>query len=403
MNIIFLSLSSAVANIENRGIYPDLLRAFLNNGHNIYIVCPNERKDKIWKTYLTEKAAVKTLHVLTPNYTKTNIFEKALALLSINALYWRSIKAHFSNVDFDLILYATPPITFTPIIKKLKKKNGAFAYLMLKDIFPQNAIDLGFINSNSLIAKYFRRKEERLYRVSDHIGCMSPANKAFVLENNPFLHPSKVGVCPNSIELKKRPSIERDKVRDQYSLPNDKVIAVYGGNLGKPQGIPFLLEVLNANKDEPQVFFVIAGNGTEFSKIRTFLENSSIPNVLLIPALPRNSFDELVQACDIGLVFLDKRFTIPNFPSRILNYMEFKLPILFATDKNTDVGRIAEQNGFGMWSESGELIAFNVNLNRLTSDYLKRKEMGEKALRYLVSNYLVDDSYKIIMSTINQI
>jgi glycosyltransferase involved in cell wall biosynthesis len=132
------------------------------------------------------------------------------------------------------------------------------------------------------------------------------------------------------------------------------------------------------------------------------LKNTSIPNVLLIPSLPRNAFDELVQVCDIGLVFLDNRFTIANFPSRILNYMEFKLPILFATDKNTDVGRIAVENSFGLWSESGDLQGFSRNLLELCGNQEMRFDMGEKGYEYLKQNYLTENSYEVIMKAVNQ-
>ena len=46
MKILFLSVSTAVSNINNRGIYPDLLREFVAKGHEIYIVCPSERRYK---------------------------------------------------------------------------------------------------------------------------------------------------------------------------------------------------------------------------------------------------------------------------------------------------------------------------------------------------------------------
>lgn len=399
MNILIPSISTAVQNIDNRGIYPDLVRKLAREGHHVYVIFPIGLKEMLYKN---ANGNIFQLGVPFTRITKAPIYERIWSMFRIASAFERVIKNNWSEVNFDLILYATPPITFNRLVSKLKKKHRAKTYLMLKDIFPQNAIDLGFISGNGIVAKYFRRKEVELYKVSDHIGCMSPANKAYVLDRNPYIKPSQVGVCPNSIELTNIPAADKKSVRDKYNLPQDKVIAIYGGNLGKPQGIPFLLEILRANKDETNLFFVIAGNGTEFSKIQTFLKNTSIPNVLLIPSLPRNAFDELVQVCDIGLVFLDKRFTIPNFPSRILNYMEFKLPILFATDKNTDVGRIAVENCFGLWSESGDLQGFNRNLLELCRDQEIRFDMGEKGYEYLKQNYLTKNSYEVIMKALNQ-
>lgn len=63
-----------------------------------------------------------------------------------------ALKKYFRDVKFDLILYSTPPITFNNVIKYAKKKsdNKALTYLLLKDIFPQNAVDLGMISKTGV-------------------------------------------------------------------------------------------------------------------------------------------------------------------------------------------------------------------------------------------------------------
>jgi len=37
------------------------------------------------------------------------------------------------------------------------------------------------------------------------------------------------------------------------------------------------------------------------------------------------------------MIFLDYRFQIPNFPSRLLSYMAAGMPVIVATDPNTDM------------------------------------------------------------------
>src|SRR5690606_23181917 len=107
-----------------------------------------------------------------------------------------------SEKTFDLVLYSTPPITLVKVIEFIKSQHGAFSYLLLKDIFPQNAVDMGMIKKNGFVYSRFRKKEIRLYDISDVIGCMSPANVRFILDHNADLRPEKVEVNPNSIEPK---------------------------------------------------------------------------------------------------------------------------------------------------------------------------------------------------------
>ena len=93
-----------------------------------------------------------------------------------------------------MILYSTPPITFCGVVEYFQKRDNAKTYLMLKDIFPQNAVDLGMMKTTGakgLIYKYFRKQEKKLYAISDRIGCMSQANVEYVLKDNPEVSKEK--------------------------------------------------------------------------------------------------------------------------------------------------------------------------------------------------------------------
>ena len=116
-------------------------------------------------------------------------------------------------------------------------------------------------------------------------------------------------------------------------------------------------------------------------------------------SLPKSDYDLLVKSCDVGLIFLDHRFTIPNYPSRLLSYLENKMPVLCATDVNTDIGKIAEENGYGYWCESVKPENFTTLVDKmLASD---RKAMGEKGFEFLKNNYLVEHTYNAIMAHFN--
>lgn len=403
MNVIFLTLVR-IPEIEGHGIYHDLMRKFRDEGHQVYIVTPSERRLG-QNTSLKESNGVKILNVKTLNIQKTNVVEKGIGTLLLERQYKAAIKKYLGNIKFDLITYSTPPITFTNVVKYLKKKNPqAITYLQLKDIFPQNAVDIGMFGEKSLFNRYFRRKEKALYKASDYIGCMSPANVEFVLKHNPEIDAKRVEVAPNSIELQEERKEFADPgqrkaakyyIRKKYDLPTDKPILIYGGNLGKPQGIDYLVKCLEANKERLDCYFVVVGSGTDFNLISDWYGNNKNKNVKLMSFLPKEDYDLLVKFCDVGLIFLDHRFTIPNYPSRILSYMENKMPVLCATDPNTDMGRIAEDNGFGYWCESVKPEDFTALVDKmLASD---RKAMGEKGYQFLKENYLVEHTYNAIM------
>lgn len=400
MNIVFITLSN-LNNVSDRNIYTDLMRKFRNEGNNVYIVSPSERRFN-QPTQILETDGVKILKVKTFNVQKTNVIEKGVGTLLIEKQFKKAIKKHLGKEKLDIILYSTPPITFTKVVKYLKKNNPqAITYLLLKDIFPQNAVDIGMFGKKSLFNWYFRKKEISLYKTSDYIGCMSPANVEFILNHNGFINRNCVEVAPNSIDLKtqhfetEQEATEQFYIRDKYGLPTDKPVLIYGGNLGKPQGIDYLIKCLDANKQRKDCYFVVVGNGTEYTKLAKWYTGNSNGNVKLMQRLPKEDYDTLVRSCDVGLIFLDHRFTIPNYPSRLLSYLENKMPVLCATDVNTDIGKIAEENGYGYWCESVKPEDFTELVDRmLASD---RKVMGEKGYQFLKENYLVEHTYNAIM------
>lgn len=404
MNVVFLTLSR-ISDIEDRGIYTDLMRKFRDEGHQVYIVSANERRHGL-RTSLKEDHGVYILNVKTLNIQKTNLIEKGLGTLLLERQYRCAIRKYFKGVTFDLILYSTPPITFTNVVKYLKKRNPeAVSYLLLKDIFPQNAVDMRMFSKRSVFYHFFREKEKALYKASDFIGCMSHANVEYLRLHNPYYQKWRVEVAPNSIELRegcREPVEGRDSVREKYGLPANIPIFIYGGNLGKPQGIDYLIKCLDDNKYREDCFFVIVGNGTELHKLQTWYDcqmedDTRKLNVKLIEGLPKEDYDQLVRACDVGLIFLDHRFTIPNYPSRLLSYLENKMPVICATDVNTDIGKIADQNGYGYWCESFKPIDFTVLVDRFLAEPERIKKMGERGYDFLKKNYLVEHTYQVIM------
>ena len=198
MNVLFMTIGK-MDNIEEHTIYCDLLRYFRDMGHYIYTISPYEKRTKLQTTYEV-KNGIHMLHVRTGNVTgMVNLIEKGFAQLSLEPIFIKALKKYYSNIKFDLVMYSTPPITFCNAIEYVKRRDNAKTYLLLKDIFPQNAVDIGLMKKSGLkgvLYKFFRRKEKKLYQISDFIGCMSQANVDYIIQHNPEINPDIVEICP---------------------------------------------------------------------------------------------------------------------------------------------------------------------------------------------------------------
>lgn len=402
MNILFLTLVK-INSLEERGIYTDLLRKFKQEGHELFVVSPSERREKKG-TYSTRDKQVQILNVSTFNLQKTNILEKGIGTLAIEYQYLKAIKKEFSSIKFDLVLYSTPPITFSKIIKYIKKRDQAYSYLLLKDIFPQNAVDMKMLKQGGLLHRMFLKKEHKLYELSDAIGCMSQANKDYIIAHNPLINPAKVEVNPNTIDPIPLNSneIEKIEIKKKYGVPLDKSIFVYGGNLGKPQGIDFLLETIETNRN-PAAFFLVVGSGTEFNRMEKWVKEKRLNSILLLSGLPKPEYDQLLNACDVGMIFLDKNFTIPNFPSRLLSYLEMGIPVIAATDVVSDIGDVLEDNLCGFKVLSGDHETMHKVIDEICSNQDRYEMMCKNALELLHKEYQVGRSYELIKNRLQNV
>lgn len=397
MNILYLTIS-VIRDISERGLYQDLIRTLAERGHSVAVYSPLQSGETEESIFAYDGRVVihkvKTATIV----SKQSLISKGVKTLTIGSKFIEAIKNKNTYKKIDVVLYATPPITFNKVIYYIKQKFNPITYLMLKDIFPQNAVDIKLLSKYNPITKYFRAVEKKLYNMSDHIGCMSKANVDYLLNANPFINPDKVEVFPNSVD----PDLDRLLVKSDMNLSNqlltkDSIVFMFAGNIGKPQAPAFIEQIMMRFSEVPNSTLLIVGSGTEFERLVEASKRSVVKNVIISPKLPKGEYDELAKRADVGVIFLDHRFTIPNYPSRLTSYMELGIPILAATDCCTDVRNLIEDNNMGLWSESNNVDRFLMHAVALAEDKELRSKMGKQARKYLLQNLDINQTVEIIL------
>jgi len=384
MHILFLTIAYP---LSGSNIYTDLVEELSNQGHFVTVCVPYENKN-FGPILVSHRRNTCIFLIPTGKIMQTSPFKKGINTL---LLEYRFLKA-FSQLKFesiDVLLYSTPPITFQKVIVWLKRKYNCICYLMLKDIFPQNAVDLGLLKDNSTLYKYFRHKEKKLYEYSDIIGCLSPGNVNYLLKNNHDLLTlqKQINITPNCVSLNNNEySLESTIVLKKYNIHKDSIKIIYGGNIGRPQGIDFIIKCIQAVKKHKTLFLTIVGSGTEFHKLKKSITGDAT-NVKFLDYLPTNTYRELLECMDIGLVFLDNRFTIPNFPSRILDYMNYSKPIIACTDIACDVKQEICDKGAGFWCRSDDINGFEKILETLITNRTMLINMGKESKKLFIEKY----------------
>jgi len=391
VNILFLMITFPDMR-KNSNLYTDLVEEFDNNGHNVYVTTLLEKKNNK-NTFIEKINGITITRVKCGDMFNVNLVRKGITTISLPNKFKLAINKYFNNVKFDLVIYPTPPITFAPVVKYIKKRDKCKSYLILRDIFPQNARDLGLMNNN-LLFNYFRKKEQQLYDLSDYIGCMSQRNIKYVLEHN-NIDEGKLEILYNWKKIDYDTKNDAVDYKKKYGLEN-KFVAIFGGNIGLPQELEFLLELTKEYKNRDDIVFLIFGEGTEKGKIINIIKDEKLSNVVIKDNMRRDDYQNLIKQCDIGLINLNRNFTIPNMPSKIIGYFEAGIPILASTDKNTDLRGFLQETNTGLWSETGDLEGYKSNFKKLLNDEKLREELGKNGRKFLEENLSVEKTYQII-------
>ena len=397
MKVLMLTIGQ-IDSLQKESVHINVIRALIGAGHSVSVLCSRERRLGLPTEYSVE-SGIKIVRLRTLNVTRCSLLEKGVSMILLEHQFVGAIKKYFKDDEFDLVIYNTPPITLANVVKYCKKKFGCKSYLMLKDIFPQNAVDLGMMSTRGItgiLYKMFRAKEKKLYKYSDGIGCMSNANIEYLKAHNDNLDGKVIELFPNAVIVKSPHAPQKTKNRDvldRLGVAADKMVFIYGGNLGKPQGLDFVAEAIKECCNIDGICFIIVGKGVEKKKL--FAKLKGVANVIALDALPKDEYERLCGQCDVGMVALDKRFTIPNYPSRMLSYLENAMPIFACTDKNTDVKDLVEdQAKCGKWCPSGDVDAFKECVEWFVANRDRLEQLGVNGYEYMAVNFNVADNVK---------
>lgn len=391
MKVLFLMFAFPDMN-KSFNMYTALVDMFNKNGNQVTVVAPNS---ELKRTEIVLENGIEVLRVKTLAIKNVSNIRKGIANILLPYQYEKAIDKFYKNEKFDLIIIPTPPITLGSLAASLKKKHNAQVYLILRDIFPQNAVDLGFMKSESFVHKFFANKEKKLYHTADRIGCMSQANIDYVRDNSEIAA-NKLHILRNWQYVNEDSAVDVDAIRKKYDILN-KFVVVFGGNMGKPQQLENVMELASACTKSTDITFILLGEGVAMEKIKEEIAAKKLNNVRILSSIPKLEYQSLLQASNVGLISLHKDFTIPNIPSKALDYWNVGLPILGSLDKATDFGGILDQTNTGLWSYAGEHSRFYENLMKLYENPNIMRSMSENGQKYFKSYLTPELAYITIL------
>ena len=370
----------------------DLAHEFKLRGHDPIVITPNNNISN--NLQITDEQGIQVIRIRTGKIKGTSRLSRALNEIRLSHTIWRKAKKHLLAHPCDLIVYYSPTIFFGSLVNRLKKVFNCKSYLILRDIFPQWALDAGILKKG-LLYSYFKRKEFQNYEAADIIGVQSPANLKYFI-NNRLNERYNLEVLFNWINLS-QDSISHYNFRKKLGLEK-KIVLFYGGNIGIAQDMDNIIRLAARFNQDPDVYFLLVGDGSEVHRVQKEIHKRNLTNFAIYPAVNQREYLCMVSEFDIGLISLDSRLKTQNFPGKMLGYMYNAKPILASINQGNDLQDILEGHNAGLVSLNGDDETFYNHAMQLIRSPGLREQMGRNGRVLLESTFSVTRAASQILS-----
>ena len=305
---------------------------------------------------------------------------------------WNHHKEFFRSSPHDLIVFYSPCIFWGPLIHRLRKLWKAPAFLVLRDFFPQWAIDIGMLRERAITTRYLRACEAATYAQSDVIGIQSQNNLNIFRDAHP--NGPQLELLYNWAE--DRPGRRQfSSFRTRLNL-TDKVIFFYGGAITEQQDIPNLLRLAEFLHKESEAHFLIIGEGYDLPNVRAIVKQRQLTNVTIHAPVDQETFRSLLAEVDVGLFSLARSHSTHNFPGKVLGYLVQGLPVLGSVNPGNDLEDVINKAGAGFVAINGEDEKLAQAALLLLKDVNARYAAGKAARTLLSSKFSVASAATII-------
>lgn len=373
----------------------DLSREFQKQGHDLTVIVPSKLQGKAFT--VEYQGGIRIIRIKNLDSKKTGYFTRTLIELVMPYIMLRRLqKIQIFDEMWDGIVFYSPSIFLAPLVNNLKSNSCCKSYLILRDIFPEWAVDIGLMG-RGLPYFFFKAVAHYQYSVANIIGVQTPGNLVYfdhwrqrngrrleVLEN--WLGPPVSIPCSISV--------------DDSNL-SGRTIFVYAGNMGAAQGLDIFIELAEIFQYRKDLGFIFVGRGTSLKKLMQRSTERKLTNILFFDEIDPDEIPELYSQCRVGIVALDPHHKTHNIPGKFISYMQSGLPVLANVNSGNDLSELIRKYNVGQVCESNNINDL-VNLTNILLSQLKDDaNISDRCKKLFQSNYSSEKAVKIITSSLS--
>ncbi|MDQ5927035.1 MAG: hypothetical protein QG554_1978, partial [Pseudomonadota bacterium] len=276
----------------------DLSREFVRQGHQLTVMLPSADLPTPWQ--MEEAEGVQVLRLRAPRTKDIGYVRRTLGEFWMPFAMRRNLKTSpLATQKWDGVAWYAPSIFHGPLVSALKRASGCKGYLIIRDIFPEWAVDMGLMG-RGLPYRFFDAVARYQYSVADIIGVQTPGNEAYFKswKEQPG---RRLEVLQNWLD---KPAQLPCTIRVNETRLAGRKVFVYAGNMGIAQGMDVLLDLAEKLRDREDVGFLFVGRGSEAPRLAREAQSRQLHNVLFCDEIHPDEIPDLYAQCSVGIVAL---------------------------------------------------------------------------------------------------
>lgn len=373
----------------------DLSREFARQGHLLTVLLPSPDQKEPWR--LEKIDDVQVLRLKAPRTKDIGYVRRTFGeFLMPFAMLHHFRKSPLFREQWDGVVWYAPSIFHGPLASMLKKSSSCKGYLIIRDIFPEWAVDMGLMG-RGLPYRFFDAVARYQYSVADVIGVQTPGNRGYF--DKWCQQPGRqLEVLQNWLD---KPALARCPIRvNETSLARRKVF-VYAGNMGIAQGMDILLDIAEQWRSRMDVGFLFLGRGSDAARLKGAAKDRKLDNVLFYDEIHPDEIPDLYAQCSAGIVALDPRHKSHNIPGKFLTYMQSGLPVLANINAGNDLAQMIRDEQVGQVCESNRLDDLVQLANQLLDQIESDGQMPSRCRNLFQREFAVEKTVRQIVSALS--
>lgn len=373
----------------------DLSREFSRQGHSLTVLLPAADQREPW--LLEEIDGAQVMRLKAPRTKDIGYVRRTLGELFMPFAMLRQLrKSPLANERWDGVVWYAPSIFHGPLASALKKSSGCKGYLIIRDIFPEWAVDMGLMG-RGLPYRFFDAVARYQYSVADVIGVQTPGNKGY-FDRWRERSGRVLEVLQNWLE---KPAQVKCSIRVDETPLAGRMVLVYAGNMGVAQGMDILLDLAEKLRNRSDVGFLFVGRGSDAARLKASAQERQLDNVVFFDEIHPDEIPDLYAQCSAGIVALDPRHKSHNIPGKFLTYMQSGLPVLANVNAGNDLAHMIRNERVGQVCESHQVDELLQLTEKVLAQIVDDAGLQERCRRLFEREFAVERTVQQIVAALS--